>query len=100
MNEQIQAILDRLEALQAEMAEHRTQMRKLLERDDREWAIELEKYYTARESLLEADKELAVLLRSSERAAQADGASTRPHCGQIKSLCLSSFTFVRDFLAI
>lgn len=69
MNQQIQAILDRLEALQAEMAEHRKRMRALLEQDDRDWAIELEKYYTARESLLQADKELADMLRSHERAA-------------------------------
>src|SRR5437667_1461366 len=76
MNPQIQAILDRLEAWQAEMAEHRRKMRKLLERDDREWAIELEKYPTARQSLLEADKELADLLRSSEQAAEADERSS------------------------
>ncbi|HEV2729162.1 MAG TPA: hypothetical protein VGV15_03945 [Terriglobales bacterium] len=69
MNEQIRAILDRLEALQDEMAEHRKQMRTLLERDDRDWAMELEKYYTARELLLQADKELADLLRRGDRAA-------------------------------
>src|SRR5437879_7865064 len=51
-------------------------MRRLVERDDREWAIQLEKYPTARQSLLEADKELADLLRSRERAAEADERSS------------------------
>ena len=69
MNEQIQAILDRLEAAHAEMVEHLSRMRALLQRDDREWPVELEKYYTVRNTLLEADKELAHHLRSREQTA-------------------------------
>lgn len=69
MNDQIETILDRLEAAHAEMMEHLSRMRALLERDDREWPVELEKYYTVRNTLLEADRELADHLRSREQAA-------------------------------
>ena len=69
MTNEIQSVLDRLEALQAEMAEHRKRMRTLLERDDREWVTEMEKYYAAREALLKADKELADVLRYKDEAA-------------------------------
>jgi hypothetical protein len=69
MNEQIEAILDRLEAAHVEMMEHLSRMRALLQRDDREWPVELEKYYTVRNTLLEADKELAHHLRSREHEA-------------------------------
>jgi len=69
MNDQIEAILDRLEAAHTEMMEHLSRMRALLERDDREWPVELEKYYTVRNTLLEAGKELADHLRSRDQAA-------------------------------
>jgi hypothetical protein len=69
MNEQITAILERLDALQAEMSEHRNRMRQLLQRDDSEWVTELEKYYAARQSLLHEDEQLGALLRSRVRAA-------------------------------
>ena len=69
MNDQIEAILDRLQVAHAEMMEHLSRMRALLQRDDREWPVELEKYYTVRNTFLEADKELADRLRSREQAA-------------------------------
>lgn len=69
MNKQIEAVLDRLEAAHAEMMENLSRMRALLERDDRDWPVELEKYYTVRNTVLEADKELADHLRSREKSA-------------------------------
>jgi hypothetical protein len=69
MKPEIEALLDRLDVLQSEMAKHRTQMRNKLRRGDPDWATELEKYYFARQALLDVDKELAVLLRRREPAA-------------------------------
>lgn len=69
MTPEIDVLLERLEALQSEMAEHRQRMRALLQRNDADWVTELEKYYTARQLLLEGDKELAELLRRGANAA-------------------------------
>ena len=69
MDEQIEALLDRIEALQREMQEHWAGMCNMLENGGDDWPIELDKYYVARDTLLEADKELASLLREKRAAA-------------------------------
>ena len=67
MNDQIEAILHRVEAAHAEMMEHLSRMRALLQRDDREWPVELEKYYTVRNTLLEADKNSQIIYEAASR---------------------------------
>jgi hypothetical protein len=64
MNDQVRSILDRREATLSEMIEHSKTMRRLLELRDSGWVLELEKYYGARDILLEADKELSSILRN------------------------------------
>jgi hypothetical protein len=44
-------------------------MRRLLEENDSGWVLELEKYYAARDTLLEEDKELSSVLREQNPAA-------------------------------
>jgi hypothetical protein len=63
MNDQVRSILDRREVTLSEMSEHSKTMRRLLELRDSGWVLELEKYYAARDTLLEADKELSSILR-------------------------------------
>jgi hypothetical protein len=69
MNEQVRSILDRREATLSEMIEHSKTMRRFLELKDSGWVFELEKYYAARDTLLEADKELSSILRNLNAAA-------------------------------
>jgi len=69
MDEQVRSILDRREAALSEMIEHSKTMTALLETKDSGWVLELEKYYAARETLLQADKELSTRLRELNPAA-------------------------------
>jgi hypothetical protein len=69
MNETIKGILNRRETILSEMSEHSKALAKLLDVKDPAWVTELEKYYTARGALLEADKELAAALRDLDAAA-------------------------------
>jgi hypothetical protein len=69
MNEQLRSLLERRETTLSEMAEHSKIMRRHLEQSNSEWVTELEKYYGAKDALLQGDKELAVVLRNLESAA-------------------------------
>ncbi len=69
MNAEVDVLLQRLDALLTEMLDHLRKMRALLQRDDAEWVSELEKYYVAKATFVEGEKELAVLLRRNENAA-------------------------------